>query len=104
MTMARKNCSEEFRRQAVDLYDFGSLGRGVWLGQEDDRRRHHYCQQPFRAVAGGAGQAHHQREILRQATKSFARGDALVNRFQFVADLSTTSRPPPVPGNVLAAA
>lgn len=24
----------------------GSLGRGVWLGQEDDNRRHH-CHQPF---------------------------------------------------------
>jgi transposase len=64
--MARKNYSEEFRRQAVDLYKStpGATLRGIpaglgieratlarWVevyssGKEDDRRRRH-CQQLF---------------------------------------------------------
>lgn len=67
-TMARRNYSEEIppagrrlvrvhsgaplRGIAADLGnragDPGPLGRGAWIGQEDDRRRHH-DQQPFRA-------------------------------------------------------
>ncbi|MDP1794034.1 MAG: IS3 family transposase [Acidimicrobiales bacterium] len=140
--MARKNYSEEFRRQAVDLYEStpGATVRSIAadLGLERSTLRHWLerygtgkktaadgtpAPSPLKARAaspsGGdgsvpAGRAETleervarleaenaalrseratlttEREILRSAAKYFGRGDALVSRFQFVAENSST--------------
>ncbi|WP_094180161.1 IS3 family transposase [Cellulomonas sp. PSBB021] len=135
--MARKNYSEEFRRQAVDLYESipGATVRGIAedLGIVRGTLRHwlevygtgkktaadgtltssplQSKTSPARSSAP-AGETPEQkiarlearvnelevettkltteREILQRAAKYFGRGDALVSRFQFVADNSTT--------------
>ena len=130
--MARKNYSEEFRRQAVDLYEStpGATLRGIAadLGIERDtlaagsRRMARARRRPptapatgspcsraagrpapgrpdgvagggdraargrERAAARGEDQAHDRAGDPAQGGQVFRRGDALVNRFQFVAD------------------
>ncbi|MDO8384376.1 MULTISPECIES: IS3 family transposase [Microbacterium] len=135
--MVRKNYSDGFRRQAVDLYEStpGATVRGIaadlgiergtlrlWLERHGTGRKTAAdgtaARSPFKASAtsptadAGADETPAQRiarlegrvaqleveqvklvterEILRQAAKYFAGGDELVNRFQFVEDLSAT--------------
>ncbi|HEY0889158.1 MAG TPA: IS3 family transposase [Nocardioides sp.] len=136
--MARKNYSEEFRRQAVDLYEStpGATVRGIaedlgivrgtlrhWLevygtGKKtaaDGTLTSNPLQSKTTTKSMAAGPAEEtpeqkiarleaenaalraettklttEREILQRAAKYFGRGDALVSRFQFVADNSAT--------------
>ncbi|WP_108717362.1 IS3 family transposase [Miniimonas sp. S16] len=136
--MARKNYSEEFRRQAVDLYEStpGATVGGIAedLGIVRGTLRHWLevygtgkktaadgtltssplqSKKPSSASSSApAGETPEQkiarlearvdelenettkltteREILQRAAKYFGRGDALVSRFQFVADNSAT--------------
>ncbi|WP_166139951.1 IS3 family transposase [Nocardioides ochotonae] len=134
--MARKNYSEEFRRQAVDLYEStpGATVRGIAedLGIVRGTLRHwleiygtgkktaadgtltstQLQSKPMASSSPPAGETPEQkiarleaenaalraettkltteREILQRAAKYFGRGDALVSRFQFVADNSAT--------------
>ncbi|MFD1235982.1 IS3 family transposase [Pseudonocardia benzenivorans] len=135
--MARKNYSEEFRRQAVDLYEStpGATVRGIaedlgivrgtlrgWLevygtgkktaADETLTSSPLQSKPPGPSPAVPEGEAPEQRiarleaenaalraettkltterEILQRAAKYFNRGDALVSRFQFVADNSAT--------------
>ncbi|MFI7068133.1 IS3 family transposase [Kribbella sp. NPDC050124] len=135
--MARKNYSEQFRRQAVDLYQStpGATLRGIaadlgveratlerWVdlygtgkkttadgatvsspsrpgrretpaGADPESPEARIARLEAENAQLRAEQARltTEREILRQAAKYFGRGDELVNRFQFVADHSTTS-------------
>ncbi|MBF4164030.1 IS3 family transposase [Nocardioides acrostichi] len=136
--MARKNYSEEFRRQAVDLYEStpGATVRGIaedlgivrgtlrgWLeaygtgkktaadgtltasplrsktaplqpGKEETlEQRLARLEVENAALRAETTKLTTEREILQKAAKYFGRGDALVSRFQFVADNSATSRP-----------
>ncbi|MDN5573441.1 MAG: IS3 family transposase [Micrococcales bacterium] len=135
--MARKNYSEEFRRQAVDLYEStpGATVRGIaedlgivrgtlrgWLEVYGTGKKTAadgtltssplQSKPPGPSPAVPEGEAPEQRiarleaenaalraettkltterEILQRAAKYFGRGDALVSRFQFVADNSAT--------------
>ncbi|WP_454085467.1 IS3 family transposase [Georgenia sp. Marseille-Q6866] len=133
--MARKNYSEEFRRQAVDLYETtpGATVRGIaedlgivrgtlrhWLqaygtgkktaadgtltssplqskaappGPSEDEsleQRVARLEAENAALRAQATKLTTEREILQKAAKYFGRGDALVSRFQFVADHSAT--------------
>ncbi|WP_097677344.1 IS3 family transposase [Nigerium massiliense] len=135
--MARKNYSEEFRRQAVDLYEStpGATVRGIaedlgivrgtlrgWLEVYGTGKKTAadgtltssplQSKPPGPSPAVPEGEAPEQRiarleaenaalraettkltterEILQRAAKLFRRGDALVSRFQFVADNSAT--------------
>ncbi|QNF93835.1 IS3 family transposase [Janibacter sp. YB324] len=134
--MARKNYSEEFRRQAVDLYEStpGATVRGIAedLGIVRGTLRHWLeaygtgkktaadgtltssplQSKPSKSSSTPADERPEQkiarlearvnelevettkltteREILQRAAKYFGRGDALVSRFQFVADNSAT--------------
>ncbi|QOK21374.1 IS3 family transposase [Janibacter indicus] len=134
--MARKNYSEEFRRQAVDLYEStpGATVRGIAedLGIVRGTLRHWLevygagkktaadgtltssplQSKPSKSSSTPADETSEQkiarlearvdelevettkltteREILQRAAKYFGRGDALVSRFQFVADNSAT--------------
>ncbi|WP_100348347.1 IS3 family transposase [Luteimicrobium subarcticum] len=135
--MARKNYSEEFRRQAVDLYEStpGATVRGIagdlgvvrgtlraWLeaygtGKETAAdgtlarsplqvkvataaREPRDGETPEQKVARLEARVRElevettklvtEREILQKAAKPFRRADALVSRFQFVADHSAT--------------
>lgn len=146
-TVARKNYSEEFRRQAVDLYEStpGATLRGIaadlgierptvarWvlvygsgkktgvdgttttISSSPSRARQHAPradaepETPEARIArleaenaelrGGAGQAHDRAGDSAPGGQVFRRGDELVNRFQFVADHSTTSDAGPRPG------
>ncbi|MGN6333862.1 MAG: IS3 family transposase [Motilibacteraceae bacterium] len=136
--MARKHYSEEFRRQAVDLYEStpGATVRGIaedlgiergtlrqWLHAHGTGKKTAAdgspTTSPLRATPTGRRAADGpvdetpeqkiarlearvaqlevnerklttEREILQKAAKYFGRGDALVSRFQFVADNSAT--------------
>ncbi|WP_148649538.1 IS3 family transposase [Novosphingobium barchaimii] len=135
--MARKNYSEEFRRQAVDLYEStpGATVRGIAddLGIVRGTLRHWLeaygtgkktaadgtltssplqSKNSSKSPSAPEGETPEQkiarlearvnelevettkltteREILQRAAKYFGRGDALVSRFQFVADNSAT--------------
>ncbi|WP_115931751.1 IS3 family transposase [Citricoccus muralis] len=133
--MARKNYSEEFRRQAVDLYEStpGATVRGIaedlgivrgtlrhWLQaygtgkktaadgtlttsplqsnaappgpseEESLEQRVARLEAENAALRVQATKLTTEREILQKAAKYFGRGDALVSRFQFVADNSAT--------------
>ncbi|MFD7161762.1 IS3 family transposase [Kribbella sp. NPDC059898] len=130
--MARKNYSEQFRRQAVDLYEStpGATLKGIaadlgveratlkrWVDQygtgkhttadgkttstgsgahadpvpaESAEEKIARLEAENAALRAEKTKLSTEREILRQAAKYFGRGDALVTRFQFVADHSTT--------------
>ncbi|PZT84260.1 MAG: IS3 family transposase [Gordonia sp. (in: high G+C Gram-positive bacteria)] len=133
--MARKNYSEEFRRQAVDLYEStpGATVRGIaedlgivrgtlrqWLQAYGSGKKTAAdgtaTSSPLQSKAAPPGPSEKEsleqrvarleaenatlrvqatkltteREILQKAAKYFAGGDALVSRFQFVADNSAT--------------
>ncbi|WP_094078861.1 IS3 family transposase [Janibacter indicus] len=134
--MARKNYSEEFRRQAVDLYEStpGATVRGIaedlgivrgtlrhWLevygtgkktAADGTLTSNPLQSKPSKSSSTPADETSEQkiarlearvdelevettkltteREILQRAAKYFGRGDALVSRFQFVADNSAT--------------
>ncbi|MDF1488211.1 IS3 family transposase [Tessaracoccus caeni] len=133
--MARKNYSEEFRRQAVDLYEStpGATVRGIaedlgvvrgtlrgWLevygtgkktaadgmltssplqsrtnlqaaaGVESPEQKIARLEAENAVLRAETTKLTTEREILRRAAKYFGRGDALVSRFQFVADNTAT--------------
>ncbi|QSR32178.1 IS3 family transposase [Nocardioides sp. S5] len=134
--MARKNYSEEFRRQAVDLYEStpGATVRGIaedlgivrgtlrhWLevygtgkktaadgtltstplqsksttsssppAGETLEQKIARLEAENAALRAETTKLTTEREILQRAAKYFGRGDALVSRFQFVADNSAT--------------
>ncbi|WP_226359102.1 IS3 family transposase [Pseudonocardia sp. ICBG601] len=131
--MARKSFTDEFRRQAVDLYEStpGATVRGIaddlgiargtlrdWLtihgtgnktaadgsscpspvqpmrttpgsglgGEEPPRQKIARLEARVRELEISEKKLTAEREILQRAAKYFAGGDALVTRFQFVAD------------------
>ncbi|MBK7820245.1 MAG: IS3 family transposase [Tessaracoccus sp.] len=136
--MARKNYSEEFRRQAVDLYEStpGATVRGIaedlgivrgtlrgWLevygtgkktaadgtltssplqsrtnlqavsataGVESPEQKIARLEAENAVLRAETTKLTTEREILRQGSQLFRRGDALVSRFQFVADNTAT--------------
>nr|WP_143762090.1 IS3 family transposase [Isoptericola variabilis] len=136
--MARKNYSEEFRRQAVDLYEStpGATVRGIaedlgivrgtlrgWLevygtgkktaadgtvissplrsvpratspsgppADETPQQEIARLEAENTALRAERTKLTTEREILQKAAKYFAGGDALVSRFQFVADHAAT--------------
>ncbi|MET9318437.1 IS3 family transposase [Kribbella sp. NPDC003505] len=134
--MARKNYSEQFRRQAVDLFEStpGATLKGIaadlgierttlkrWVdqygtgkqttadgttttrransrgsglqpasGPETPEEKIARLEAENAALRAEKTKLSTEREILRQAAKYFAGGDALVTRFQFVADHCAT--------------
>ncbi|MCX4652984.1 IS3 family transposase [Streptomyces microflavus] len=111
--MVMKNYPPEFKADAVALYESGpeatirsvaaDLGinpetlrnwvRAAGASRPRGRRTQEPAQPPTPLEAENAAlrkkvrELEEEREILRKAAKYFAGGDALVNRFQFVADL-----------------
>ncbi|MGW6681184.1 IS3 family transposase [[Kitasatospora] papulosa] len=111
--MVMKNCPPEFKADAVALYESrpeatsrsvaADLGinpetlrnwvRAAGASRPRGRRTQEPAQPPAPLEAENAAlrkkvrELEEEREILRKAAKCFAGGDALVNRFQCVADL-----------------